>query len=162
LAQALEAYECVQGSEEVARNGGVVAEIGLPLFGRHRQEAYADRFVRVQGFGAVWDPLAGATTLRGGADVEHAGLDLPRAETPPVRLSETQNERMFGATVRLERLDEAPEDFVVFMQVFLGEDDKGGRGEAMLEGVEAAALLAGFGFGAATAPVAAVGFTLAF
>jgi hypothetical protein len=41
--------------------------------------------------------------------------------------------------------------------VFFGEDDEGGRGEPVLERSEAAALLAGFGFGSAFGAVAAIG-----
>ena len=77
-----------------------------------------------------------------------------------MRLGEAQDERVFGRVVRLEGLAEAAEDFFVFMLVFLGEDYERGRGEAVLQGVQAAALFAGFGLGSAFLAVAAIGLEL--
>ncbi len=68
-------------------------------------------------------------------------------------LGEAQDERVFGRVVRLEGLAEAAEDFLVFMLVFLGEDYERCRGEAVLQGVQAAALFAGFGLGSAFWPL---------
>jgi hypothetical protein len=62
--------------------------------------------------------------------------------------------------VRLEGLAKTSEDFFVFTFVFLGEDYERCRGEAVLQGVEAAALLAGFGLGSAFLAVAAIGLAL--
>ena len=50
----------------------------------------------------------------------------------------------------------------LFMVVFIGKDYKRGGGKAMLEGVPAAALFAGFGLGSTFAAVAAIGLALSF
>ena len=64
LARALQLGEGVERPEEVAGDGGVVAKIHLPVFGRHGHEADTDGVVRVQMFGAVLDDLARASALQ--------------------------------------------------------------------------------------------------
>ena len=162
LTRALKPREGVERSEEIARDGGVVAKVHLPVLGRHGHEADGDGVVRVQMFGAVLDELARAIALSGGGDVEDAGLDATRAEAAPVRLSQAQDERVFGGIVRLEGLAKAAEDFFVLVLVFLGEDDESGGSEAVLETVQAAALFAGFGLGSTFAAVATIGLALSF
>jgi hypothetical protein len=162
LAHLLKAGEGVEGSEEVSCNGGVVAEIHLPTFRRHGHKADTNRIVQVQMFGTVFDELPGPAALRGCGGVEHAGLHTTRTEAAPVRLSQAQYQGVFDRIVRLEGLAKASEDFFVLVRILLGEDDESGRGEAMLAAVQAAAFFAGFGFWAALAAVAPVGFALAF
>jgi hypothetical protein len=64
--------------------------------------------------------------------------------------------------VRLEGRAKAAEDLLVFLLIFLGQDHEGGGAEAVLDAVEAAALLAGFGVGSAFGAVAAIGCELSF
>ncbi|HYI96112.1 MAG TPA: hypothetical protein VEX68_21390 [Bryobacteraceae bacterium] len=47
LTRALEFHEGIERVEEVAADGGVVAEKGVPLIGRPRHEGYGDRVMRV-------------------------------------------------------------------------------------------------------------------
>ena len=77
-------------------------------------------------------------------------------------VSQAHDERVLGGIVRLEGLAKAAEDFVVFMLVLVGKDYERGGGKAMLEGVPAAALLAGFGLGSTFAAVASIGLALSF
>ena len=62
--------------------------------------------------------------------------------------------------MRLEGVAEALQNFPVFMFVFLGEDYERCGGEAVLQGVQAAALFAGFGLGSTFLAVAAIGLAL--
>jgi hypothetical protein len=64
--------------------------------------------------------------------------------------------------VRREGFAKAAEDFFVFMLVFFGEDYERCGGEAVLQGVQAAALFAGFGLGSAFSAIASVGLALSF
>jgi len=113
-------------------------------------------------FGTVFDELPCQAALRGCGGVEHSGLHAPRAEAAPVRLGQAEDERVFDRALRLEGVAEASEDFLVLVRILLGEDDESGRREAVLEAVQSAAFFAGFGFWAALAAVAPVGFALAF
>ncbi len=54
------------------------------------------------------------------------------------------------------------EDFFVFVLMFLGQDHERCGSQAMLDGVEAAALFAGFGAGSTFAAVATIGRALSF
>ena len=81
---------------------------------------------------------------------------------------------LFGARARESVADElilrvglkgfakAAQDLIVFMLVFLGQDHECCGGQAMLEGVETAALFAGFRAGSTFAAVAMVGQALSF
>ncbi len=162
LASPLKSCKGIERSEEITGDGGVVAEIGLPAPGRIDHEANGDSVMRAQVFRAVLDDVPGESTFVGGGDVEDTRLDTARPEAAPVGLGEAQDERVFGRVVRLEGLAEAAEDFLVFMLVFLGEDYERCRGEAVLQGVQAAALFAGFGLGSAFLAVAAIGLALSF
>jgi hypothetical protein len=114
----------------------------------------------IQIVGAVFDDLLGAGALGGGGDVEDAGFYATGSEAAPVRLGQAEYESFFGRIVRLEGFAKAAENFVVLVPVLVGEDYECGGGEAVLEGVQAAALFAGFGVGSAFAAVAAIGFEL--
>ena len=162
LARPLKSCEGVERSEEIPGDGGVVAKIHLPALGWIDHEADGDSVVRTQVFLAVLDDVPGDGTLVGGGDVEDAGLDATRPEATPVGLGQAQDERVFGGVVRLEGVAKAAEDFFVFMLVFLGEDYERCGGEAVLQGVQAAALFAGFGLGSAFLAVAAIGLALSF
>jgi hypothetical protein len=74
-ADALKFCERLEGPEEVARDGDVIAEVHLPALGGHKHEADSDRVVRVQMFRAVLDDLLRVGTLSRGGDVQNAGLD---------------------------------------------------------------------------------------
>jgi hypothetical protein len=113
-------------------------------------------------FRAVLDDVYGESTFAGGSEVEDAGFDTTRSEATPVGLGEAQDERVFDGVVRLEGVAEASENFLVFVFVFLGEDYERCGGEAVLQGVQAAALFAGFGLGSAFSAVAAIGLALSF
>ena len=60
---------------EISRDGGVVAEVHLPVLGGHGHEGDGDGLVRVQVFGAVLDEFARVIALGVGGDVVHRGLD---------------------------------------------------------------------------------------
>ena len=113
-------------------------------------------------FRAIFDDFPGESALGGSGDVEYAGLHATRTETAPVGLGQTQDERVFGGAVRLKGLAKTVQDFFVFMLVFLGQDHECCGGQAMLEGVQAAALFAGFGAGSTFAAVATIGHALSF
>jgi len=162
FASALKSCEGIERSEEIPRDGGVVAEIHMPALGRIDHEADCDCVVRAQVFRAVLDDLPRESTLVGGGDVEDGGLDAPGPEAAPVGVGQAQDERVFGRVVRLEGLAKTAEDFFVFMFVFLGEDYERCRSEAVLQGVQAAALFAGFGLGSALLAVTAIGLALSF
>jgi hypothetical protein len=113
-------------------------------------------------FRAIFDKLSGASALCGSGDVEYAGLDATGTETAPVGLGQAQDERVFGCAVRLKGFAKSEQDLFVFMLVFLGQDHECCGSQAMLEGVEAAALFAGFGAGSTFAAVAPIGQALSF
>ena len=79
-----------------------------------------------------------------------------------MRLGQAQDERVFGCIVRLEGLAKTAEDVFVLVLVFLGQDDECGGGEAMLEGIQAAALFARFGAGSTFAAIATIRLALSF
>ncbi len=113
-------------------------------------------------FRAIFDKLSCESALCGSGDVEYAGLHATRTESAPVGLGQAQDERVFGCVVRLEGFAKAAQDLFVFMLVFLGQDHECCGGQAMLDGVEAAALFAGFRAGSTFAAVAMVGRALSF
>ena len=113
-------------------------------------------------FRTIFDKLSCESTLCGSGDVEDAGLDATGTETAPVGLGQAQDERVFGCAVRLKGFAKAAQDLFVFMLVFLGQDHECCGGQAMLEGVEAAALFAGFRAGSTFASVATIGRALSF
>ena len=79
-----------------------------------------------------------------------------------MRVRQAQDERVFGRIMRLEGLAKAAEDLFVFMLALLGEDyERCGR-QAVLDGVQAAALFAGFGVGSTFAAIATIGLALSF
>ena len=124
-ADALKFCKRVQRFKEVARDGGVVAEVHPPSFSRHNHEPDCDGIVQVQMLGAVFDDPLCFGALRGGADVEDACLNATGAEAAPMRLSEAQDERVFDGIARLKGLAKAAEDLCVFNLVFLGQDHEG-------------------------------------
>ena len=122
LAYLLEAREGVEGPEEFAGDGGVVAKVHLPVLGRTGHEADGYGLMRIQIVRAVCDELARVVALVGGSDLEDAGFDAAGSEAAPVRLGQAEYERVFGRVVGLEGFAKAAEDFVVLVLVFLGED----------------------------------------
>ena len=48
-----------------------------------------------------------------------------------MRLSETQDERVFGWILRVEGIPEAAEHFLIFVLIFLGHDHKRSHSEAV-------------------------------
>ncbi len=113
-------------------------------------------------FRAILDDLPCESALGGSGDVEDAGLDATGTESAPVGLGQTQDERFFGCALRLKGVAKATQDFFVFMLVLLGQDHECCGGKAMLEGVQAATLFAGFGDGSTFATVATIGRALSF
>ena len=91
LTRALKAGEGVERSEEIAGDGGVVAEIHVPALGWIDHEGDGDSVVRIQVFRAVLDDVPRTSTLAGSGDVEDAGLDATRPEASPVGLGEAQD-----------------------------------------------------------------------
>ena len=64
-------------------------------------------------------------------------------------------------SIRLEEgVAKALEEFLVFVLVLFGHDYERGRGKAVLDGILAAGLLAGFRLGSAFEAVAAIGCEL--
>jgi hypothetical protein len=79
-----------------------------------------------------------------------------------VRLSQTQNECVFGRIVRLEGPAKTAEDLFVLMLVLFREDNQGRGSEPVLKTVQAAALFAGLGVRSALAAIATIGLALSF
>ena len=77
-------------------------------------------------------------------------------------LGQAQDKRVFGCAVRLKGFAKAEQNLIVLLLVLLGQNHERCGGEAMLEGVEAAALFAGFGAGSTFAAVATIGQALSF
>jgi hypothetical protein len=113
-------------------------------------------------FRAILDELSRESAFCGSGDVEYAGLDATGTETAPMGLGQAQDERVFGCTVRLKGFAKAAQDLFEFMLVFLGQDHECCGGQALLEGVEAAALFTGFRAGSTFAAVAPMGQALSF
>jgi hypothetical protein len=82
----LKAREHLEGSEEVAGDGAVVAEIHPPAFLRAGHESDGDGVMRAEMFGAVFNDLPRTIALGRSGDVEDAGLDATGAEAAPVRV----------------------------------------------------------------------------
>jgi hypothetical protein len=117
----------------------------MPLLGRHDEEASAYGVMHVQVFGAILDLLACHIAVNGGGGIEHAGFDAPCAEAAPVRLSQTQYQRVFNGALGLEGVAKALEDFFVFVRVLFGKDDDGGGSEPVFYARKAAPLPTRFG-----------------
>ena len=113
-------------------------------------------------FRAILDKLSGESALCICGDVEYAGLDATGTETAPVGLGQAQDERVFGCVLRLKGFAKATQDLIVFVLVFFGKDHERGGGQAVFEGVQAAALFAGFRAGSTFAAVATIGRALSF
>ncbi len=92
LALALQAFQSIEGAEEIAGDGGVVAEILLPVVGWVDQKTNGYGVVGIQIFRAVFDVLLRAGSLGGGSDVEHAGFDATRTQAAPVRLGQAHDQ----------------------------------------------------------------------
>jgi hypothetical protein len=162
LSSALHFSERVEGFKKLAGDGGVVAHVHVPMLGRHGHECNADRVVRVEVFRAVLDYGARLISLCRGGDAQDGGLNAAGAEASPVCVSQAQDQRVFRGIVRLEGFAKAAEDFLVLMLVLLGQYDKGGGREPVLETGKPASLFAGVGFGSAFATVATIGRELPF
>jgi hypothetical protein len=74
-----------------------------------------------------------------------------------VGLSQSQDERLFGLILGIERVAKALEYFQVFVLVLFGEDDESAGAEAVFGRVGAAFFFAGFGLRSAFGAVAAIG-----
>ncbi len=162
LTRALQPRQGIEGAEEIPGDGSVVTEVGAPSLLRILHEADSYGVVRTEMFRAIFDKLSCESAFCGSGDVEYAGLDATGTESAPVGLGQAQDERFFGCAVRLEGFAKAAQDLFVFMLVFLGQDHERCGGQAMLEGVEAAALFAGFRAGSTFAAVAPIGRALSF
>ena len=162
LTRALQPSQGIEGAEEIPGDGSVVTEVGAPSLFRILHEADSYGVVRTEMFRAIFDKLSGESTLCGCGDVEYAGLHATGTETAPVGLGQTQDERVFGCAVRLKGFAKAAQDLFVFMLVFLGQDYECCGGQAVLEGVQAATLFAGFGAGSTFTAIATIGHALSF
>ena len=162
LTRALQPHQGIEGAEEISRDGSVVTKVHAPSLIRILHEADSYGIVRTEMFRAILDDVPCEGSLSGSGDVEDAGLDATATETAPVGLGQAQDERVFGCAVRLKGFAKAAQDLFVFMLVFLGQDHECCGRQAMFDGVEAAALFAGFRAGSTFAAVATIGQALSF
>jgi hypothetical protein len=123
---ALQPRQHIERFEKIAGDGGVVAQIYLPLFRRHDQEARADGSVHIEMFGAVFDQLARHIAMCVSGGIQHACLDATRTQAAPVSLGEAEYKCLLDRVGRLQRFTEAAEDFVVLALVLFGKDDERG------------------------------------
>ena len=124
LPGALKFCKRIERAEELAGNGCVVPKEHLPAVGGPGHEGNADGFMRVQMLRAILDDSPCVDALSVGSDGQHAGLDAPRTQAAPVRLSKADHKRVFGDVLRGEGFAEAAQEFIVFVLVLLGEDDE--------------------------------------